>query len=43
VVIATPIDLRHLIRIRKPAVRATYDLKEMGGPPRLADVLAPLL
>jgi predicted GTPase len=43
VIVATPIDLRHLIRIRKPAVRATYELEEVGGPPRLDDVLAPLL
>ncbi len=39
VVIATPMDLRHLIRIDKPAVRVSYELKEVGGPPTLADLL----
>lgn len=43
VVIATPIDLRHLMRIAKPAVRVTYDLQEAEGSPTLADALAPLL
>ncbi|MGZ6543827.1 MAG: cyclic 2,3-diphosphoglycerate synthase [Actinomycetota bacterium] len=43
VVIATPIDLRHLIRIAKPAVRATYGLREAEGSPTLADALAPLI
>jgi predicted GTPase len=42
VVIATPIDLRHLIRISKPAVRVTYGLREAEGSPTLADALAPL-
>ena len=42
VVIATPIDLRHLIRIAKPAVRVTYGLREAEGSPMLADALAPL-
>lgn len=42
VVIATPIDLRHLIRIAKPAVRVTYELQEVEGSPTLADVLTPL-
>ena len=39
VVVATPIDLRHLIVIDKPAVRVTYDLVEIEGQPRLADLL----
>jgi predicted GTPase len=43
VVIATPIDLRHLIRIGKPAVRVTYGLREVEGSPTVADALAPLL
>jgi predicted GTPase len=43
VVIATPIDLRHLIRIAKPAVRVTYGLREAEGSPTLADALAPLI
>jgi predicted GTPase len=43
VVIATPIDLRHLIRLSKPAVRVTYDLREVEGSPTIRDVLAPVL
>jgi predicted GTPase len=43
VLVATPIDLRHLIRIAKPAVRVTYELAEIEGQPRLADILSPLL
>ena len=43
VVIATPIDLRRLIRIAKPAVRVTYGLHEAEGSPTLADALAPLI
>ena len=39
VVIGTPVDLRSLIRIDKPAVRVTYALAERGKPD-LADVLA---
>jgi len=42
VVIGTPIDLRRVISITKPAVRVSYDLQEIGRP-NLADVLAPLL
>jgi len=38
VVIGTPIDLRKLIRINKPAVRVTYELQEIGRPD-LEDVL----
>jgi predicted GTPase len=43
VVIASPIDLRHLITISKPAVRVRYDLEEIEGSPTLADALAPIL
>jgi predicted GTPase len=30
-VIGTPMDLRHLIRLTKPVARATYRLQELGG------------
>jgi predicted GTPase len=43
VLVATPIDLRHLIRIAKPAVRVSYELAEIEGQPRLADSLSPVL
>lgn len=39
VIIGTPIDLRKLININKPALRVTYDLQEIGKPD-LKDVLA---
>ena len=32
VVIATPIDLRHLIDIPQPSTRVRYDLEELSGP-----------
>jgi predicted GTPase len=38
VVIATPIDLRRIIKIRKPAVQVGYELQEIGRP-TIADVL----
>jgi predicted GTPase len=38
VLIATPIDLRNVIDIEKPAVRASYSLKEITSP-TLADIL----
>jgi predicted GTPase len=38
VLIGTPIDLRRLIAIDKPAMRVTYRLQEMGEP-TLRDVL----
>jgi predicted GTPase len=43
VVIGTPVDLRKLIRIDKPAVRATYELAERGDPDLAAvlDRIAP--
>jgi predicted GTPase len=40
VVIATPIDLRHVVRIDKPTVRVRYDL-EVRGSPGLAALLEP--
>jgi predicted GTPase len=39
VLIATPIDLRRLIRIDQPSLRVGYELQELGKPD-LADVLA---
>ncbi len=38
VVIGTPIDLRRVLQINKPAVRAQYNLEELGAP-TLEDVL----
>jgi predicted GTPase len=43
VVIGTPIDLRRVIDIRKPAVRVRYDLEIIDGEPTLPDILAPVL
>jgi predicted GTPase len=43
VLIASPIDLRHVIDIRKPAVRVRYELEEVPGSPTLRDVLQPVL
>jgi predicted GTPase len=43
VVIGTPIDLRRVIDIRKPAVRVRYDLDPLPDSPQLADILAPVL
>jgi predicted GTPase len=43
VVIATPIDLRKLVDIRKPAVRVFYDLDEVPGSPTIEDALKPVL
>jgi predicted GTPase len=43
VVIGTPIDLRRVIDIRKPAVRVQYDLEVLPESPSLTDVLAPVL
>ncbi len=42
VIIATPIDLRRLVRIEKPSVRIRYELEEIGKPD-LVDVLAPFV
>jgi len=38
VVIATPIDLRRIVKINKPACRVSYELQEIGDP-TIADVL----
>jgi len=38
VVIGTPIDLRRIIKINKPAVRVSYELQEIGQP-TLTEVL----
>ncbi len=43
VIVASPIDLRRLVRIDKPAVRVRYDLVEAEGSPTIADVLKPVL
>jgi predicted GTPase len=42
VLVATPIDLRRLIRIDRPALRVSYELKELRSP-TLEDVLAPVI
>jgi predicted GTPase len=42
VLIATPIDLRRVLRLDKPALRVGYELQEIGKPD-LEDVLRPLL
>jgi predicted GTPase len=38
VLIATPIDLRRIVKIKHPTVRVRYDLKEVGQP-TVADIL----
>jgi predicted GTPase len=38
VLLATPVDLRRLFRIPRPAVRLRYELQEIGKPD-LADVV----
>jgi len=38
VVIATPIDLRRIVKINKPACQVSYELQEIGVP-TIADVL----
>jgi predicted GTPase len=43
VVIATPIDLRKLVHIDKPAFRAFYELEEAEGSPTIEEALAPVL
>ncbi len=43
VVVATPIDLRHLIRIGKPVVRVRYGLREVAGSPTIEDALRPVI
>jgi predicted GTPase len=39
VLIGTPIDLRRVIELDKPALRVSYRLQELGEP-TLADILA---
>jgi len=39
IIIGTPIDLRRLIKFKKPAVRVNYDLQEIGKPD-LFDILS---
>ncbi len=43
VVVASPIDLRRVIDLSKPAVRVRYELEVLEGSPSLRDVLAPVL
>jgi predicted GTPase len=43
VVVASPIDLRRVIELSKPAVRVRYELEVLEGSPTLRDVLAPVL
>ena len=38
-VIGTPIDLRRIMKLDKPALRVRYDLEEVGKS-ELADILA---
>ena len=37
--IGTPVDLRRMIQLDKPALRVSYKLQEVGEP-TLADILA---
>jgi predicted GTPase len=43
VVIGTPIDLRRVISISKPAVRVRYDLEVLPESPQLTEILSPVL
>jgi predicted GTPase len=43
VVIGTPIDLRRVISVSKPAVRVRYDLEVLADSPQLSDVLEPVI
>jgi predicted GTPase len=43
VLIATPIDLRKLVNIEKPADRVFYELEEAEGSPTIAEALRPVL
>jgi predicted GTPase len=43
VVIGTPIDLRRVIEIRKPAIRVRYDLEVLADSPSLHQALKPVL
>jgi predicted GTPase len=41
VAVATPIDMRRLVKVRRPMVRVGYELEEIGRP-KLADVIGDL-
>jgi predicted GTPase len=41
VVIATPIDLRRVVKILKPCVRVTYRLEELADQPSLRSIVEP--
>jgi predicted GTPase len=43
VVIGTPIDLRRVLTIDRPAVRVRYDLDVLPDSPQLVDILKPVL
>jgi len=43
VIVGTPIDLRRVIEITKPAVRVRYDLEVLPDAPQLGDILAPVM
>jgi predicted GTPase len=43
VIVATPIDLRHLIEIPKPAVRVSYSIRELPDSPTLRQIVGPVL
>jgi predicted GTPase len=40
VIIATPVDLRRIVKFNKPAVRVQYELQTIGSP-SMEDVLKP--
>lgn len=42
VIIATPVDLRRLVKLNKPAIRVEYELQTIGSP-SMEDVLKPFL
>ena len=42
VIIGTPIDLNRVVNIRKPSIRVTYELEEIGSP-NLTTVLKPFM
>jgi len=42
VIVATPIDLRRLVKFNKPAVRVTYELQAIGSP-TMEDILKPFV
>ena len=42
VLFATPVNLRHLVKLNKPALQVRYELQEIGEP-NLEDALASLL